>query len=183
MTKNQIVVIARGMGAICIVGCALRLPSHMGADTIPPGSNGSGGPLAKAEAELAANGNSSAMLSIGMMYAVGQFTERNDGEAVAWLRKAAAHREPLAEHYLGVAYLSGRGVPQLDTAAAYWFERASEDGLATSALNLGVMYASGRGVLKDASRARSLFLRAQQLGDEGVRADAAANLNLLDQNP
>ena len=78
---------------------------------------------------------------------------RDEAEAVAWYRKAAAQKLPLAQLLLGVAYATGRGVPRDDPQAFSWFEQAANSGLPLAQYGLGMMYNEGRGVGRDGVKA------------------------------
>lgn len=87
-----------------------------------------------------------AELNLGLLYAEGRGgVRRDEAEAVAWYRKAAAQKQPLAQLLLGVAYATGRGVPRDDQQAFNWFEQAASSGLPLAQYGLGMMYNEGRG--------------------------------------
>ena len=64
---------------------------------------------------------------------------QDDGEAVAWFRKAAEQGYVDAQCNLGVMYRRGRGVPQDDAEAAAWYRKAAEQGLPEAQFNLDGM--------------------------------------------
>lgn len=58
----------------------------------------------------------------------GRGTDRNETEAIAWYKKAAAAGHTIAQNNLGNAYWNGRGIEK-DLVEAYkWFELAAERG-------------------------------------------------------
>lgn len=87
----------------------------------------------------------------------------NYGEAVRWLRRAAAHGSVAAMDNLGMAYEDGFGVKMDDKEAAKWYQQAADTGNAAAQANLGELYLDGRGVPSDPVQAyKWLKLSAMQ---------------------
>ena len=98
---------------------------------------------------LAETGDSSAQLSLGLMYEFGQGVLQDYAEAVKWYRLAAEQGEVDAQFNLGGLYESGQGVLQDYKEAVKWWRLAAEQGEAMAQTNLGYMYHYGQGVLQD----------------------------------
>ena len=84
------------------------------------------------------------------MYADGQGgLPRDPAQAVAWYRKAADQKLPLAQLMLALSYATGRGVTRDDLQALQWFQQTADSGLALAQYGLGMMHGTGRGVAPD----------------------------------
>jgi len=77
----------------------------------------------------AAGGNLGSQLELGLMYAEGRGTPRDDREAAAWFRKAALGGEAEAMRRLGRCYREGRGAIEDYVEAYAWFLLAVEYGM------------------------------------------------------
>lgn len=99
--------------------------------------------------QAAAQGNTSALYGLGMMYNEGLGVRRNYKEAAAWHQKAAEQGHAYAQYSLGFMYDEGQGVRQDYKEAVAWYRKAAEQGDASAQNNLGVKYANGRGVPQD----------------------------------
>jgi TPR repeat protein len=72
------------------------------------------------------------------MYERGWGVVKDEAQAVAWYRKAAAQGNVNAQYNLGVMYAQGRGVAKDKAQAVDWFRKAADQGDASAldALNL-----------------------------------------------
>ncbi|MEZ0259519.1 MAG: tetratricopeptide repeat protein [Alphaproteobacteria bacterium] len=71
-------------------------------------------------------GDAEAAARYGIILEKGDEVEKNEKEAVFWLRKAADMAHPEAQYHLGKMYLEGRGVEKKDLAVAWvWFSLAA----------------------------------------------------------
>jgi len=98
---------------------------------------------------LAEQGEASAQLNLGVMYASGKGVPQDYKQAIQWFQRAAEQKDASAQHNLGVMYANGKGVPQDYKQAFKWYRRAAEQGEADSQNNLAGMYYEGQGVLQD----------------------------------
>ena len=112
----------------------------------------------------AEQGNGTAQLYLGNMYADGEGVPEDDTEAVRWYRLAAEQGDAGGQHNLGLMYADGEGVPEDDTEAIRWFRLAAEQGLSYAQHKLGLMYADGEGVPEDAVSAYAWFSIAAAQG-------------------
>jgi TPR repeat protein len=105
---------------------------------------------------------------VGLAYANGTGTARDDRLAVEWYRKAAAQGLAAAQTNLGTRYANGEGVARDTAQAVEWFQRAAEQGDAGGQFNLGVMYANGTGVGQDLTEAHKwlTLAAARSSGEE-----------------
>jgi len=62
------------------------------------------------------------------MYSNGQGVQQDDGQAVAWYRKAAEQGDAVAQASLGYMYAYGRGVTRDRLAAVRWYRMAAAQG-------------------------------------------------------
>jgi TPR repeat protein len=102
---------------------------------------------------LAEQGDASAQVILGFMYANGGGVPENDTEAVKWYRLAADQGLENAQHNLGLMYYHGDGVPENYTEAVRWYRLAADQGYASAQSNLGLMYYRGDGVPQNNIRA------------------------------
>ncbi|MGD9538137.1 MAG: peptidoglycan-binding protein [Alphaproteobacteria bacterium] len=105
----------------------------------------------------AERGMGDAQFNLGLMYANGQGTAQDHGEALYWWRKAAAQGVADAQNNLGMMYENGLGVPPDYGEAVRWYREAAEQGRPFAQHNLGAMYANGRGVERDLVQAYMWF--------------------------
>jgi TPR repeat protein len=118
--------------------------------------------------KAAEQGEVSAQHNLGLMYANGSGTSKDDKQAFYWFTKAAEQDFAGAQYNLGIMHDDGNGTPKDDKQAFYWFTKAAEQGNAGAQLNLGVMYADGRGTSKDDVMAYVWWNIAAAQGDKGA---------------
>ena len=99
--------------------------------------------------KAAAQGQSRAQFSLGVMYEKGHGVLQDYTEAVNWYRKAAHQGYPDAQSNLGAMYEDGTGIPQDYTMAAELYRRAAIQGLPAAQASLGSLYLRGMGVPQD----------------------------------
>lgn len=116
---------------------------------------------------------------LGMMYAQGQGVQKNLGQAVEWLRKAAALGCPRSQHNLGVIFSEGtKGIERNLEEAMSWFWRAAEQGRREDSLNklkenatagvreaqytLGMMILNGRVLPQDTQEGMAWIQKAAE---------------------
>lgn len=90
-------------------------------------------------------------------------------EAHAILDHACDADEPRACSYLGLIYTEGLGVPYNDAswrAGARLYQKSCDLGRLGSCWHLGLLYRAGHGVPQSAARARALFEKACDGGDD-----------------
>ncbi|OJW49107.1 MAG: hypothetical protein BGO67_11115 [Alphaproteobacteria bacterium 41-28] len=141
--------------------------------------------------EAAMKGHIAAQYNVGVMYHLGRGVQKNNEEAIRWLRSSAnrefepaqfALRKIRAEirenspidgtettdrNLVGSRYANGQdGRPQDDGKAVVRFYLASLEGRKVAQYNLGVMYHAGRGVKKNCIEAiRWLWKAIDQEGE------------------
>lgn len=92
---------------------------------------------------------------LGIMYAEGMGTSRDDAKAVAMFSKAALLGFPEAMANMGRMHAEGRGVPQDNKAAVAAFSSAARSGFQPAITRMAVIYEKGEfGVAPDAAQAR-----------------------------
>jgi TPR repeat protein len=127
---------------------------------------------------LAEQGNVSAQLNLGLMYAKGQGVPKDGAEAVKWYRLAAKQGKANAQFNLGVIYANGYGVPEDDTEAVKWYRLSAKHGNAEAQHNLGVMFANGDSVPEDDAEAVKWY----RLSAKQSNANAQYNLGVMYAN-
>lgn len=124
---------------------------------------------------LAEAGHAGALVSLGVMYDLGQGVEKNPLEAVKWFEKAALAGNAFVQHDLGVRYFKGDGVAQDPSKAAKWWTMAAESGIAESQYNLGLLCAHGLTLDHNPALAAQWYEKAARQG----HAHAQYNLAVL----
>ncbi len=102
---------------------------------------------------------------MGWKYTNGNGVERDDAEAVYWLRKAAEQGYANAQIDLARRYIEGRGITKDDAEAARWTRKAAEQGDEAGIYQLANMYAAGQGVRRDDAEAVQWWRKAADVGD------------------
>jgi localization factor PodJL len=121
-------------------------------------------PMASNLARLAAMGNPSAELVVGLEYLDGKGVPKNEAAAVDWLSRAAAKGQPVAQYDLGALYADGRGVHADAVQAFQWFGAAALHGNRRAMHFLAIAYAAGTGTAKNMPEASRWFEHAAMLG-------------------
>jgi len=109
-------------------------------------------------------GDRKAQSQLGMAYATGQWTQREDSKAVEWFTKAAAQGDTQAQYALGDFYANGRGVKADYAQAAKWMRMAAEAGDPRAQAALGSFYDIGTGVPRSDAEAFKWSMKAAQQG-------------------
>ncbi len=113
---------------------------------------------------LAADGNSSALNLLGMMYELGKGVSQDVGKSVVLYRQAADMGDLNAQYNLAVSYDAGSGIPQNYREAVKWYQRAAEQGASFAQFNLAIMYEQGRGAHKNYKKAAHWYNKAAKQG-------------------
>jgi uncharacterized protein len=136
--------------------------------------------------EQAATGNLVAAFDLGLCFAEGIGTPRDDAEALVWFERAAV-AIPVAQYWCGRMRGEGRGCqPDLQASRAR-FLQAAELGNTDAEVAAGEMLINGRGGPPDTNVAIALFKRAAASGHPGamyaldVLGRAAAPESVRDQ--
>lgn len=116
--------------------------------------------------QSAEGGMAKAMTKVGLRYENGTGVRASEKKAFKWYLRGAEAGDAEGQAYAGFAYEFGQGVRASESDAVYWYSQAAAqenpDGLAW----LGEMYEAGTGVEQNITRARELYQRASELGNE-----------------
>lgn len=116
--------------------------------------------------DLAEQGFVKSQEFLGWMYYEGCGTEKNDEQAVRWLKVAAANGSISAAYRLGIFYELKKDYPN----ALECFQRCAVANYAPGIVRLGGMYDSGNGVPQDFREAQAMYARAAKQGNlNGLR--------------
>jgi TPR repeat protein len=102
--------------------------------------------------------------------------EKDQIQAIAWIRKSADQGYARAQCYLGLSFAKGEGVPRDQAQAIDWFRKSAAQGFPDALNHLGYCHSQGRGVPKDEVEAYACWSVAAR-SHEG----AARNLELLEK--
>lgn len=94
------------------------------------------------------------------------FYPHNKAEAVKWYRKAAAQGHAKAQLRLGIHYYVGPKETRDEHEAAKCFQHAVEQGSPIAHFYLAYCYKRGIGVAQNLEKAKDLFHKGAQLGDD-----------------
>ena|ERR1700733_6388837 len=98
-------------------------------------------------------GNTQAMVVLGLDYDTGRGLIKDVGEAFEWYQKAAQSGDSWGQLRLGYCYFVGRGVDQNFPEAVKWFRLAADAGQPNAQVILGEAYVKGLGVEKNNNEA------------------------------
>lgn len=124
---------------------------------------------------------------LNAMYATGETPSSDPEEQLEWYRHGAELGIAEAEYRLGLIYAVGAGAVAKDpSAAARWLEKAADQNHPSAQKFLGDFYYGGHGVERDLHKARELYRKAAEQGDEDaeekVRELGGALENALDNS-
>jgi tetratricopeptide (TPR) repeat protein len=111
----------------------------------------------------AERGDSTAMLTLGMLYLRGAGVRQDYAEALKWWRAAAALGNIRARNNIGVIFRDGLGVERNYDEAIKWFESAAANGEAYAHRNLGLMYENGDGFAVNIEKALEFYKKSEEL--------------------
>ena len=117
----------------------------------------------------AGQGDLTAQVALGDIYAEGDGVPQDDAEAMRWYRLVAEQGNAEAQLALGGMYFSGRGVEDAAEGVRWW-RLAAEQGHLPAQTGLGGRYFDGRGVAQDEAEAVRWYRLAAEQGDEEVLA-------------
>ncbi len=83
---------------------------------------------AKRLRKKADQGNITAQLILGKLYATGQGLPKDITKAMHWFKKAADSGDPWAQTVLGSLYKTGKYIPKDIKKAKYWYTKAANQG-------------------------------------------------------
>lgn len=124
---------------------------------------------------LAERGNASAQFYVGQLYATGKGVQQDDGQAVAWSRRAAEAGVAEAQNNLGMSYLTGSGVARDPERAIFWLRKAAEQGEPKAQFNLGTLHDNDRGDAQEDQQAAYWYRKAADLD----HAESQYNLGVM----
>ncbi|HAK56729.1 MAG TPA: hypothetical protein DCP38_14775 [Acidobacteria bacterium] len=100
----------------------------------------------------AEQGDPAAQNELGSRYYAGRGVEKDEVEALRWVRLSAEQGYGPAQYNLGLMYFRNRGVEgasENDEAAARWYRLAADQGYPPAQAGLAYMYEYGAGIEKD----------------------------------
>ncbi len=116
----------------------------------------------------AGRGDRDAQFTLGVAHAVGDGVPFDLAKAAVWSQKAAEAGHPAAKVNFGRFQMQGIGTARDPASALRWLSSALDDGERAAAVALGELFAFWADP-PDRPRARLLFERAGQLGDQRAR--------------
>jgi len=157
-----------GIAALLIAAALLASGYLRKSAPIPTPSHPS--PLQQLE-KAAADGDTSAMNVLGLMYYDGHEVTADESQARQWFEKAAASGDTSAMNNLGLIYEHPRtaGVSPDYRQARLWFEKAVAAGDPAAMFHLGVMYEESEGLARNYQTARKLYEKAAAAGNTDAR--------------
>jgi hypothetical protein len=123
--------------------------------------------------KLSEGGDPHAQWLLGACYYVGRGVEKDQDQAVEWLRKSAERGNASAQTGLGGCYLQGVGVEKDQAKAVELFRKSAEQGNALAQRALAWRYMSGEGVEQDHATAVEWFRKSAEQGNADAQRDLA----------
>ncbi len=114
--------------------------------------------------EGAAEGDAEAQYWMSIIYSQGSGVEKNEAEALKWVKMSAESGYALAQIDLGLRYLEGKSLKKDDNEAFKWIKMAADQENPTGLATLGIMYNHGMGVKADKAMAKQYYLKAKEKG-------------------
>lgn len=114
-----------------------------------------------------------AKFQLSRLMEIGRGTTRNEGEATALLREAAAAGLLKAQATLAFRLENGAGVKRDDAEAALWYRRAAERGDALAMERVAEFLVRGRGVTKNETEGLDWYKKAADKGSGEAAWQAA----------
>lgn len=115
--------------------------------------------------KLADLGVKTAYDKLGTIYLNGLGTEKNEKEAVKWIKLAAIKGDAFNQYRLGCCYKEGIGVQQDSSEGFVWFLKAAKQNQIYAVKEVGKCYFEGRGVPQNYEEAIVWFFKAAKEGD------------------
>lgn len=113
--------------------------------------------------QAADQGDADSQVLVGETYLAQ--TPPDYGNAMEWLKKAAAQGNLTAECQIGIMYYTGEGVPKDPAKGMEWFKKAADQGDSSAQLNIGAGYEFGTGLPQDYSQAMRWYKKAAEQGN------------------
>ncbi len=118
---------------------------------------------------LAKQGDELSQFNLGVMYSLGEGTEKSGSRAIKWYMRSAKQGYAPAQFNLGAAYLDGRSTVVDKQKAAAWWQLAAEQGFVQAQFNIASLYCRGIGVSRDSEQCKFWYRRAASNGDTLAR--------------
>jgi TPR repeat protein len=122
-------------------------------------------------------GNATSQYFLGVCYRQGTGVQKDEIEALRWIRLAADQNHSEAQYYLGEYHEKGLGLQTSHAAAVSNYSAAAKQGHAQAQLRLGQCYLAGRGCEQSNSLSLAWCQKAAQQGNAEARALCIALLN------
>lgn len=116
--------------------------------------------------KLAANGDKTAQMFLGVMYGEGKGVKQDIRQSINWFERAAKQGEAYAQLRLGEIYQNGVGGIKSYNEAMRLYRLSANQGNAAAINNMGVLYESGLGVNKNINEALNLYKLAAEKGNK-----------------
>ena len=123
---------------------------------------------------IAEEGNSTAQVTLAMIYEHGRGVEQSTEEAARWLRRAADQRRFPAEAEIAIMLEYGLYIEQDPEESAKWLRLAADHGWSFAQSVLATNYLHGQGVEQDADEAERLMLLCCDSGHVSSMASLAS---------
>lgn len=115
-------------------------------------------------------GHVGAQNQLGVCFASGRGTVKDELEAYNWFRRAAEGGNAVAQYNMAHAYAVGSGVAKHMPTAAVWAKRSADQGYPKGLCQLGIFTRDGQGMTADAKGAVKLFRQGADKGEEWCMA-------------
>ncbi len=115
--------------------------------------------------EAAELGHVGAQNQLGLCFAAGRGTMRDETEAYFWFRRSAEGGNAVGQYNLAGAYADGQGIERDYERAAIWARRAADQDFPRAFCRLGLLQREGHGVEENKADAAAWFRRGAEAGE------------------
>lgn len=123
--------------------------------------------------EIALKGDVELQYQLGILYQLGEETEKDYQKAMKYLKMAAENGNENAQCELGHMYCTGNGVERNYKEGFKWFKLASDKNNDFAQGNIGFMYENGYGVDQDYEEAFKYYMMSAQNGNTTAQRTVA----------
>lgn len=124
--------------------------------------------------ELAAKGNTTAMINLANLFQQGQGVTEDQKKATELVMRAAEAGDARAQYEIGIAYEKGHTVGRDIERAASWLKKSAEQNFADGQFAYGVMLATGHGKGVDKATAEEKASALEWLNKAKARGNLEA---------
>jgi TPR repeat protein/uncharacterized protein len=121
--------------------------------------------------KLAANGDKTAQMYLGVMYAEGKGVKQDNQQAANWFQRAAIQGDAFAQLRLGEMHQFGTGILKNYYEAMRLYKLSANQGNAAAMNHIGTLHELGLGVNRNLNEAFGMYKLAAEKGNKAGQAN------------